>query len=240
MKKNTGNERTIIVLLVLLVIFTIGGIVMNYILLSSVPTLEVTGRVTDSVSSVTLTQAGAAGLTLTDSAVAYGSGYFNATCTGAWGYSTLDSNLTYGNGTGSVYGAISPYCWVNTTAILTARDAHVIQNNGSVKVNLSATSSNANPEAETLFCGGSGCPFTSVAAVKMLSYNNEVGSCATGLTSGYENLLTASANATVGLCDALDFMDSNDTIEVYFNLTVPRDAIATAKTLTVVYEGLAT
>ena len=104
-------------------------------------------------------------------------------------------------------------------------------------MNVSASTSQSS--AESFFCGASLCPFTNIAAVALLSYNNESSSCTSTLTSGYENILTSTAAATIGLCDILDFEDTSDTIDIYVNMTVPKDTTASAKTLTITYEALA-
>ncbi len=233
--QNDKVDSTLVLLLSLAIVFSVGGVVLNYALLSSVdvPVVSISGRVTDSTSTVTLIQAGSAGITLTDAAIAFGSGYYNASCT--TGMSVLESNRTYT--TTSDDGA-SPTCWRNTTTAPSA-DFHTIQNNGSVKVNVSA--STATGSGEALFCGAAnGCPFTSVAAVALLSENGESNSCdaAASLTSGYESLLTSSSTVIVGICDKLDFQDSSDEIQIFAKVTVPKDATAGAKSLTIVYEAL--
>ncbi len=231
----------ILFLLVVTILFSLGGIVLNYSLLSSLhsPPVYFTGRVTDSSSTVTLTQSGTAGITLTDSAIAFGSGYYNSSC--ILGISTLESNHTFG-GLGPDDPRAAPACWINTSATLPATDFHIIQNNGSVKVNISAYSNQQ--DAETLFCGAAGptgCPLSVLSAVHLMSTNDEGSSCGAGLTSGFLSglLLTQSSNFTVGLCNSLDFQDSSDTIDVYVKVLVPRDATSGTKTLTIMYQALA-
>src|SRR3989344_508173 len=168
-----------------------------------------TGMVTDT-GTVSVTSAGAAGISITDPDIAFGSGYYNATCT--TGYAVLDSNLTYSDGSvGTVYAAAHPYCWINTSAILNGeiRDPHTIENNGSSIVNVSAI---ANLHAEDFLCGGN-CPFTNFALVEYFSVNNEINSC-TGATSGYEAGMTFNTNVTIGICDRLDSQDSMDAVNV--------------------------
>ncbi|MDP3728162.1 MAG: hypothetical protein Q8R18_01775 [bacterium] len=218
--------------IVLLFFFFVVVFLFSYLSLFSLP---YTGLVTGT-GTATVTQAGAAGLLITDTAIAFGSGYYNATCTGNT-FATLDSNLTYGDGTvGSVYGQAAPYCWVNTTAILdgTGRDFHTLQNNGSAFVNVSVI---ADKHAEDWLCGGN-CPFTNVAALQYLSYNNESNSC-TGLSSGYEQGVSFNSNVTIGICDRLDFQDSSDSINVFVNASVAKDASSGAKTISLAYETLA-
>ena len=190
--------------------------------------------VTDTATA-TMTQSGAAGITIVDSTIAFGSGYFNASCTSS--YATLDSNLTYGDGTGtSVLSSASPYCWINTTATLggAGRNWHTLLNNGTVAVNISVI---ASLHGEDWLCGGN-CPFTSSAAVQFLSYNNESSSC-NGFTSGYESGVTANANVTIGICNSMDYQDSSDTVDVFLNISIPKDATSGEKILTITYEALA-
>ena len=239
--KEDKVDSTLVLLLSLAIVFSVGGVVLNYVLLSSVevPVVSIAGRVTDSTSTVTLTQSGAAGIVMDDSAIAYGSGYYNSSCTS--GFSQLDSNKTHGAVGGANDNRIDPMCWINTTQLLTSgADKHTIQNNGSVKVNVSAYGDQL--DGETLFCGAAsaaGCPFTANARVRLLSQNNEASSCTATLTSGFENFIADDGNTTTGLCDALDFQDNADTIDVYTKFTVPKDATASAKTLTITYQALA-
>ncbi|MBI5797761.1 hypothetical protein HZA98_02560 [Candidatus Woesearchaeota archaeon] len=199
---------------------------------------KLTGMATGT-GTVTLTQAGSAGITISDSAIAFGSGYYqgNGTCSAGNTFSTLDSNLTYGNSGSNPLPFGSVYCWVNTTAVSNS-DSHLLVNSGSTIVNVSAYSDQK--DANTLFCGSSSCALsTTVARVQLLSYSSESLSCGTGVTAGYENLLTSSTNATVGICDTLDFADATDSVVVYANFSVPKDAAAGAKTLTITYTATA-
>ncbi len=242
--QKSQTDSTIVLLLTLAIVFSIGGVVLNYVLLSSVdvPVLSVTGRVTDSSSTVTLTQSGTAGITLTDAAIAFGSGYYNASC--STGKSDLQSNRSYVSNSDA---GASPTCWINTTSFLPLIDAHTIQNNGSVKVNVSAYSNQY--DAEAFFCGAgqpNGCPLTNNAAVSILAQNNEANSCpGTDLVMGFlapaSSLLTSNVNgnATMNVCRNLDYQDASDSVDVYYNFVVPKDATAGAKTLTVTYQALA-
>ena len=174
MNKNQ-TDSTIVLLLILAIVFSIGGVVLNYVLLSwvDVPVLSVTGRVTDSSSTVTLTQSGTAGIIMTDSNIDLGQGYYNASCT--TGVSILDSNKTYG-GAGTNDQRANPSCWINTSNSLGALNGFILGNNGSVKVNVSAYGNQQ--DAEQLFCGvpsPNGCPLTSSAAVALFSENDEGG-----------------------------------------------------------------
>ena len=238
--KQNKTDSTIVLLLTLAIVFSIGGVVLNYVLLSSVnvPVLSVTGRVTDSSSTVTLTQSGSAGIVMEDNSIDLGQGYYNASCT--TGVSILDSNKTYG-GSGTNDQRASPACWINTTNSLGALNGFRLGNNGSVKVNVSAYGNQQ--DGETLFCGKAspgGCPFTSNAGVALFSENGEASSCPAGsLTSGFESILTQNTNTTVGICDSLDYQDDADLLDIWAKVNIPKDATAGGKTFTITFQALA-
>ena len=196
--------------------------------------LSLTGRVTGS-GTVTLTQAGAAGLFLSDSSVSFGSGYLNVSgdCAGLFA-ANLDSNNSAGL---NVNLKNFPLCWINTTEFLSGSyvDSFNISNNGTVNVNVSAI---ADKDGEDWLCGGN-CSFTNLAALSLLSINQEASSC-TGLTEGYESLIGPATNVTVGLCNNLDYSDSSDSIAIYVNTTIPKDTTSGAKTLTITFQALVT
>ena len=256
MVQNEWNH-TLGVLLVLAIVFSIGGIFLNYALIDSVkiPVVTITGKVTGT-GTATLTDSGTAGITISDSNVDYGSGYYqgNGTCAGSpvQDYATLDSNITYGNGN-TLYQpdpGNSAYCWVNTTAFMGTRDRMTIINSGNTLLNVSAI---ADQNGEDWLCGGSvqgspgNCAFTNSAALYMWSIapGNESLSCGGGVyannTVGYEQAVGPTTNVTVGLCDNLNYQDAGDTINIFFNASIPKDATVTssAKTLTITYQGLA-
>ena len=201
----------------------------------------ITGFVT-STGTANLTWAGTAGITLIDNSICFGSGYFNSSC--VRNYATLDSNTTYHNATLNNPNA-EPYCWINTTAINTCsgtnnsigNDIIALTNSGSSAVNVSASTTQ---NGETWLCDGT-CATTNLAQIQLLSYNNasELGSCVTGLTSGYENLATYNTFGTVGLCDNLDYSDLNDTINIFVNASIPKDTTSGTKTLNLTFEALA-
>ena len=227
------QHSVISLLLPLAFVFVLAGIILNYMLLSSVhvPVLSVTGRVVDTSSTVTLTQSGVAGI-LVNSTLSFGSGYYNASCT--TGSSILESNKSYGAGLSAP--AVSPGCWINTTGTLDATVYHSLVNNGSVVVNVSAYSNQQ--DAETFYCGSSGCPITSNAQVDLYSINAEANSCSATLTNGFETILFAGSNTTLGICDALDFSESSDTVHVYVRLTIPKDATSGSKSMVISYQAL--
>ena len=219
MAKNEVNH-TLVVLLVLAIVFSVGGVLLNYALIKSVkiPVVTVTGKVTGT-GTATLTDSGSAAITISDATVAFGSGYYegNGTCQGSpvQDFATLDSNISYGNGNtvGQPNPDSSVYCWHNTTTFMSARDPFSVVNGGSTLLNVSAI---ADQNGEDWLCGGSvqgspgNCPFTNSAAAQLLSKTpgGESLSCAgpANLTTGYETAVSPTANVTIGICDSLGMM----------------------------------
>ncbi|MDP3728364.1 MAG: hypothetical protein Q8R18_02810 [bacterium] len=161
------------------------------------------------------------GINIDDGAIAFGSGYYNASCT--QGYSSINSNT-------------SRSCWINTTAFPETADVHLISNNGTVAVNV--TASLQIQDAEALFCGSSGgCSITDTALISIAADNNETNSC-TGLST-FNNLSTHNSNRTASLCNSLASADSGDQIKTWMHFQVPRDTTVGAKSLVIVYEALA-
>ncbi len=159
------------------------------------------------------------GITLDDNTIAFGSGYYNASCTD--NYALMNSN-------------ISNNCWINTTAFPN-NDVHLITNNGTVNVNVTAYA--LVTDAEETFCGSSqGCTLTALARIAIISQNNETGSC-TGLDD-YGILATHNSNSTRAVCNSLSSSDSTDQVRTFIELYFPKDSTAGAKSITIVYEAI--
>jgi hypothetical protein len=187
--------------------------------------VSVTGRVTDT-GTATTTLAGSAGISMVDSAIAFGSGYYNASCT--QGYADLDG-LT---GTKS--------CWINTTTWPTLGDSHTIRNSGTTLMNVTMDSDKTSGEA--LFCASDGgCLSTNTAGVKYKSDWFESGSCNTGLVTSWTDVLTYNGepSSTLDICDSLNYEDENDELKIDYEFLVPADATSGEKTLTITYTGTA-
>jgi len=173
--------------------------------------------------TVTLTQAGSAGITVDIALLQFGSGYYNASCT--QGYSILDSL------------GVNSSCWTNTTAFLGNGTYHVIENTGSTVMNITADTDQTN--AENLFCGSPGCAGSTDAEVAIETESNETGACNGGLTTPYAVILSDTIETLTSICSLLNFEDAGDAVMVYYKLIVPKQALVGAKTLTVTYEGIA-
>jgi hypothetical protein len=236
MEKKKIDHKTILVpLLVLAIVVSVGGIALNVALVKSVkvPVLAFTGKVTET-GTVNLTGAGLAGLSISDAAIAVGSGYVNATCTGD--VAILQSGI--GDTVSDPH--VEPFCWINTTAYFgTAADIHRIINNGTLVVNISAIGST---HAQDLFCGvGSSCLNSSLAQISLIADQvTEPSSCDAGITPAAGEVIGNNANnLTVGLCDLLHYGDNSDQIDISVNMTVPVGMSSGAKTYTITYQAVA-
>ncbi|MBS3162310.1 hypothetical protein J4467_00105 [Candidatus Woesearchaeota archaeon] len=230
--KRRGVGKSLYILFIFSMLFFIGSLVSSYFLYFEVGLLDITGLVTGE-GTVTLSNAGVAGLYFEGNNLSFGSGYFNGTGDCSYKlYSTLDTNNSASRNSDL---GVDPNCWVNTTEFLngnTSRSFSLV-NNGSVAVNVSAI---ADQNGEDWLCGGN-CQLTAVAGLSLYSYNLESDSC-TGLTDGFENLITSDAIFTVGLCDSLDFVDISDSLNVYINASIPKDTTAGAKSLTITFQAI--
>jgi hypothetical protein len=236
-------------LLVLAVVVSVAGIALNLALIKtvSVPGVQVTGFSTSNqTGTVNFTQAGSAGILLTDDSVAFGGGYFNSTCTED--VSVLDSYDP--EGTDGHYA--DPGCWINTTgtdgayygtymrspANASGLDYHVIQNNGTTIVNVTVQ---PDKNAVDFVCGIGGTCTPDNAQVDVKAENKEAVSCQDGSlqAAAYEKLSDETLNNSVGLCNRLEFDDAKDEIKVFYKVTIPSDIGAGMKTMTVTYMAVA-
>jgi hypothetical protein len=188
---------------------------------------SVTGRVTDT-GTATTTLAGSAGVSVVSGSaeIAFGSGYYNASCT--QGYADLTSDPP------------SSDCWINTTAFPTESVSHKIRNSGTTLLNVTVDSDKT--DGETLFCGSTGgCLSTNTAGVKYNSDYWESNSCNTEMVSSFSDMLTYNGeiSSTLKVCDNLNYEDENDEVKISYEFLVPADATSGAKTLTVTYTGVA-
>ena len=176
---------------------------------------KITGNVVNN-GIITLTKVGVAGIQADDDIINFGSGYVN-NCE----YAIVNSNGTEN-------------CWVNTSAFLV--DAHEIVNNGTSILNITASLSGFT-NAEEFFCGTS-CDYTNNAQMGVYSVNNEESSC-TGLTLAAEDIADYNSLSTVGICDYFDYSDLSDSLKVYVELYVPKDAAVGNKSFLIDYTATA-
>ena len=189
----------------------------------------VTGAVTSGTGSTGLTTASSASISITDTTASFGSGYVYGANTSA----NVWSNGTTGNGSnGSL--------WVNSSG-LAKNPFHTVINDGNVDVNVTASVSI--DDAEEFFCGTpGGCTETTSSRVKISALDNEASSCddteSGGANETFQTIATDTGNATVLICDDLDYKDSGDTINVYFMAAVPSDSTSGDHNLTVTYTAV--
>jgi len=247
-----GASNTLVILLIVAIVVSVGGVLLNLALLRSLQLpagiASITGFAAES-GTAQFQQNGTASVLITDSGIVFGAGFFNSNTTNSTcssrGYSVLDSQDS-NNGdprlSPNVQGAtITSSCWVNHTVFLPAfpnNDFHRLQNNGTAVLNITAQ---GNRNARDFICGiGSACN-TSLANIQLLSRSKtgEEGACS-GATGSYKNLSSgASGNNTIGLCDILAFDDQTDELDIFVNISVPHNTLTGNKTLTITYTAIA-
>ena len=214
--KNIMNRKLGLISVLLLVLVIIFVVLFNLLNFSN---QNILGLVTTS-GTTNLTWVGAAGMSLTDDLINFGSGYYNGSCN--LNYADLNSNS-------------SKQCWVNLSNSL--EDYHLIVNTGTVTINVSLSVSSIS-DAEEFFCGVSqGCNATTDSRVLIKSLNNEDSSCPL-LTDDFETILNYNSKNNIGICDSLNYPDLADSIKIYVELYIPKDASAGNKTLLFNYEGI--
>jgi len=196
MAKSKTNWNTLIALLAIVVIAAIG------LLTSFVP--KISGAAEGNVS---VTLAGAASITLTDSIVDFGTG----TVTGD--YAFLDSNSTsHENWTVTTQGSNG---WPSQT------DYIVIQNNGNVNVGIQ------------IFASKTASDFIGSNAEQYFAGVDDSGACASGLARSYTTLTTTPTT----LCGSLNWPPSPNSLRVAFKLKIPSTASTGPKTNTITFSA---
>jgi len=220
-----------VILLLMIVVATV-AVSVNLIVLTNL-THAPTGQAVD-LAFVNFTQAGAAAVLMLDDSIGMGGGFFNSTCDQE--FSILNSENPYNSGDSA---AAAPRCWINTTALPrqtgVTSDFHVLQNNGTTPLNISAV---ADRNGRDFACGFGGSCTVSAANFSISARNNESDSCIVGLDTSFQLMADASNNLTVGLCDRLDFADDSDELLFFYILTIPDDVSPGLKEMTITYEGL--
>jgi hypothetical protein len=195
------------------------------------------GGTSNQTGKVNFTQAGSAGIILQDDGIAFGSGYFNTTCSQS--YSVLDSASLFNAGQNGAYA--SPGCWINTTALNvydegvdSAQDYHWIENNGTTIVSISASADKDGPD---FICGRleGGVCVTASANFSVKAAANETSACSQGLNSTYQPMGADGINNTVPLCAMLHFADTKDDLKIYYKISIPSDIMPGFKTMAITY-----
>jgi hypothetical protein len=199
------------------------------------------GETSNQTGKVNFTQAGAAGIVLQDAGIAFGSGYFNTSC--STGYSILDSSSLFNAGENGAYAA--PGCWINTSAldvedegVSPAQDYHWLQNNGSTILSISSLADKDGPDFICNRLDGGVCTVAS-ANLSVKAAANETSACSQGLNNTYQLMGADGINNTIPLCAMLHFADTKDDLKVYYKLSIPSDIPPGFKTMTITYTATA-
>jgi hypothetical protein len=160
-------------------------------------------------------------LNIVDGTISFGEGYFDPTCGGE--FATL-----YSNG--------SRTCWVNTTAYPTVPDIHIIENNGTLDLNLSVTLQNL-ANAEAAFCNNGVCK-SNDALIEIETLNQEANSCGVGLAQGYQLLADNDSSIRARQCDELKSAAGSNELKTNLKLQVPYDQAVEDHNFVLIYEVL--
>ncbi len=147
-------------------------------------------------------------------AAEFDTGTVNFTLEESVSIALIDENSSFGSG----YVSTSPQALINTEGTVENGtwpgniDPMVLENQGNVLANVSISAQN---DAQT-FIGISGADFLAKAS------NNETNSCLSGILSSYTTIPTN--NNTVFLCEALNFSENSNTINIDYELIIPSNA----------------
>jgi len=218
------TNKTIVALLAVALVVTVVGTAVSVSKLSSLGATYtlLTGSATSDTGTTELNLGANVGLSVVDTAIDWGPGQYNGICTE--GYATINSDNS------------AATCWLNADGTGTAsavNDPHTISNEGNSPSKVMVAFADSN--AEVFLCNDD-CPSSAVALVTVKSADSESGSCTGNTASAYTTLASATGTAaTVTLCSNLNTDADADSIEVNYELRVPGDAIAGAKSVTVTY-----
>lgn len=221
------SNKTILALVAIALVITVVGTVVSMSKLNGLggQYTSLTGAATSGTGTTSVTVQGTAAISLGTSAATFPTGYYNASCTS--NYSVLSAD----------FNSISSDCWVNLTNWF--QTSHAIQNTGTTVINLTVQSNNNG--TRQLFCGTGNCPSTqatnSIFAIKAQA--GESGACDSGLQNTFANILTTQSNTTVTLCNAFNFDDASDDLNIFFNMTIPKDVAQGVKSTTLTYTATA-
>jgi hypothetical protein len=217
-KMSELSNKTIVILLVVALVISIGGT-----LLSLNKVNQITGMIT-SAGNVTLTITSLSSVNVTVKTVNFGSGYVDAACNNC----TMDT-----------LGSIDTACC--KVFSVTGQTGLVVENSGNTNLSILANFD----RAALAFLGGSIAP----PKFKMMVLNNESGSCVNSTDSIIGTIIGAGINETYRsvfadvvtgdnlICRVLTPDQTNDTIRLHFNVTVPGNAPAKAGNSTVTITG---
>jgi hypothetical protein len=212
------NEIILLAGILTLIVVLLTGIFYPVVSYSSI-----TGLV---AGEVNITVKGTAGFTLNSASINFSNGYYNESCTLDYAYLGVDASRRE-----------STKCWVNLSTY-SGSLYHVVNNSGTTILNI--TFDLSVNDAETFYCGASGCPLTNNSKIQALVSDDlrENGSCASVsyIENSYVTLLSATAkNTSHVLCNYLDYENTNDEIDIMFNFSIPKDVSSGQKSFQITY-----
>jgi len=203
------SNRALAVLLVLTIVVSIGGTLIS---LNSMPK-GIVGYASDSETGTTqLTVSALTQITLTDSAVDFGTCGLNNSQT-----ITYRSNSTNGQ---SLEDA-------DSTCTGTFPDNMTLENTGNKLVNLTISSNVSGADFIDATSGEGSLYFAGA--------NSEVDACSSGLQTAFTNFSAADTNYT--LCSNFSTVNTNDEIFIMFQVELPADTTDGTKSATITVVG---
>ncbi len=251
------SNRTVVALLAVALMVTVVGTLLSVSRLQDIGATglahgALTGAATSGTGTTTLTIDYEAGISVDDSVVSFGTGHVVV-----GGYTNASVHST---------GVFNATTWYNTSGLphinasavnvkfdnTSARannsvgDYMVVSNNGNVDINVTVYPY-SNASAEVWLCGSS-CASTAVAMLLVQMYPNESNSCDNGnippgnyhnnqSNNTWQELLTTSGRNNITLCQDLDYGDSGDALNVFYQAYVPFDATAEAHAVVLTFEA---
>jgi hypothetical protein len=204
------SNRTLALLLVTSIIASLGFTLYG---LNGMTKNPVTGRASSGSGRVNLTVASSVSITLTSSAIDFGTGYVNSSSSSKCGTNaTLNAGQTY-NDTENVVNT----CWVQT--IGTAQPTSLkIENDGNVNVQLSVVGP---AEAQFFNSYGGSYPYNLTWRARA----SEAGSCVTGAVS-FQQAYTNFGGTSKAVCSNMTYQPgTSDELAIDVKLTIPANIV---------------
>ncbi len=253
------SNRTVVALLAVALVVTVVGTVVSVSKLSSLggEYSFLTGAATSGTGTTSLTTDYEVGISIDDSSVSFGTGHVQVGYTNASVHASgVYNSTTWLNASGlyPVNATQAPNVKATNTSAptnVTTGDWMVVSNTGNVDFNLTV-GADTQTSGESWLCGSDGgCTTTAVAQLLVLANSNESQSCdeynipstvgiapATGFTNtSWQELLTTAGKNNVTLCSDLDFVDTGDSINVFFQAYVPSDATNGAHSVQLTFQA---
>ncbi len=242
------SNKTIVALLAIALVVTVVGTVVSVGKLNSLgggSYSVLTGAVTESTGTTSITISGTAAIVLNVTAINLYSGYYNTSCTTT--FSTIDTSITDND-------SREVSCWINISGTDNQtynNQWHQLANDGTTALNITAYVTDSSTEGATsefnsteILCGRNNCPSGNAnALIRVKASNNESNSCNSALQSSYtspfNSLVSPTGQTNVTLCQSLNFDEDADELNVYYYLQIPSDVDQGAKGFTTTYYATA-